>query len=469
MKVPNALFPVSLFLISACRGDVYQWTTLAGKPGFYNESYVDGPGDTALFSRPERITLAPNGNFYMTDSGTGIVRRMTPEGEVSTPPGALSAGISFYGGITVDTSGNIFVSDRVRHVIKKITPDGQVSIFAGKLNSYGSDNGKGEAARFDTPCGLASGSNGALYLADNSNKTIRTITPGGVVGRLAGLPGFPGTADGSSSIARFSDPTALSVGTGGNIFVTDTSMNTIREITPGGGVSTLAGLAFGVGGPDDGTGASARFNNPSGITVDSLGNIFVADTQNHAIRKIIPGRVVTTIGGLARWEGSKDEIGAYARFSQPADIAVDSQGGLYVTDWGNRCVRKGVLVPEPSALSNWRLEHFDTRSGTGSSADAYDYDQDGLANLVEYAFDLDPKSSDSSGVPSWEHTPEGIRLVFSQPTTVNGITYSAEWSTDLEEGSWHSIPDQGSGGNHHFSTSPSGYAHFFTRIRITSP
>ena len=175
----------------------------------------------------------------------------------------------------------------------------------------------------------------------SGNCTIRQITPAGVVTTLAGSAGSFGSADGTGSTARFNAPSGVAVDSTGNVYVADTFNSTIRQITPAGVVTTLAGLA-GNSGSADGTGSAARFNNPSGVAVDSTGNIYVADTYNSTIRQITPAGVVTTIGGLAGVEDGLDGLGSAARFSSPSGVAVDSAGDVYVADSGNNRISKGV-------------------------------------------------------------------------------------------------------------------------------
>ena len=197
------------------------------------------------------------------------------------------------------------------------------SKFAGSPTVSGSDDGVADAARFYLPRGVAVDNAGNVYVADTSNHAIRKIT--GVVSTLAGLVGNPGGADGTGSAARFNQPRGVAVDNSGNVYVADIANNTIRKITPAGAVSTLAGLA-GNPGSADGTGSVARFNNPAGVALDNAGNVYVADTGNHTIRKITSGGVVSTLAGLAGNPGSADGTGSAARFIFPVGLAVDSAG-----------------------------------------------------------------------------------------------------------------------------------------------
>jgi sugar lactone lactonase YvrE len=242
--------------------------------------------------------------------------------------------------VAVDSSGNVYVADAGNETIRKITPGGVVSTLAGLAGNSGSNDGSGSAARFWHPSSVAVDSSGNVYVADTDNSTIRKITPGGVVSTLAGLAGSTGSADGAGSAARFYYPYGVAVDSLGNLYVADSWNSTIRKITSGGVVSTLAGQAGSLG-SDDGTGSDARFSDPSGLAVDSSGNVYVDDTLNNTIRKITPGGVVSTLAGLAASSGNDDGTGSAARFYYPTGIAVDSSGDVYVADSNNQYHAKG--------------------------------------------------------------------------------------------------------------------------------
>jgi len=233
----------------------------------------------------------------------------------------------------------VYVADTFNHTIRKVTPGGVVTTLAGLAGSSGSADGTGSAARFYNPYGVAVDSAGNVYVADTDNCTIRKVTPGGVVTTLAGLAGNRGSADGTGSAARFYNPFGVAVDSAGTVYVADSRNHTIRKVTPGGMVTTLAGLATSPGSAD-GTGSAARFYGPMGVAVDSAGNVYVADSSNYTIRKVTPGGVVTTLAGLAGNRGSADGTGSDARFYCPWGVAVDSAGNVYVADSLNHTIRK---------------------------------------------------------------------------------------------------------------------------------
>jgi protocatechuate 3,4-dioxygenase beta subunit len=193
---------------------------------------------------------------------------------------------------------------------------------------------------------------GNVYVADSANSTIRKITPAGVVTTLAGTPGQPGSSDGIGTAAQFNQPFGVAVDGAGNVYVADLDNGTIRMITPAGVVSTFAGTAGQIGSAD-GIGSAARFNQPFGVAVDGAGNDYVADRNNHTIRKITPAGLVTTLAGTAGQVGSGDGTGSAARFHFPQGVAVDGAGDVYVADEFNDTIRKLSIptVPAQSGLT----------------------------------------------------------------------------------------------------------------------
>ncbi len=284
--------------------------------------------------------------------------------------------------VALDGSGNVYVADAGNSAIRKITPAGVVTTFAGMLAISGSVDGTGSAARFFTPSGVALDGSGNVYVADTANQTIRKITPGGAVTTLAGTAGVMGTSDGTGSAARFSNPRSVGVDSSGNVYVLDTSNSTVRKITPAGVVSIFAGTS-GLTGSADGTGIAARFFNPAGIAVDGSGNLYVADTFNHTIRKITPGAVVTTFAGTAGQSGSTDATGPAARFNRPSGVAVDRSGNVYVGDTFNNTIRKITSAAAVTTIAG-TAGNIGGADGTGAAARFYNpagMDVDGAGNL----------------------------------------------------------------------------------------
>ena len=324
-------------------------TTLAGLPGAVGGA--DGTGTNARFNNPEGVAADGGGTVYVADTVSDTIRKITPGGVVTTLAGfygslgsadgtGSAARFAYPFGVAIDTSRNVYVADRSNNTIRKITPAGVVTTFAGSPSSPGSADGAGSAARFSLPRAVAVDSAGTVYVADTGNHTIRTITPGGVVTTLAGLAGSSGNLDGAGSAARFNVPSGIAVDSTGTVYVADANNHTIRQIAPGGIVTTVAGLA-GSSGNTNGTGSAARFNFPRGVAVNAAGTVYVADSNNNTIRQITPAGVVTTLAGMAgTFGGGADGTGSAARFNTPQGIAVDGAGTLYVADTNNQTIRK---------------------------------------------------------------------------------------------------------------------------------
>lgn len=307
----------------------------AGTPA--GSGNLDGPGTAARFSMPYSVAVDSVGNVYVADQGNDAIRKIAPDGVVST---IANAGLHGPSGIAVDGTGTVYVADTVNHTIRKIGTDGVITILAGTTGSTGSADGTGSAARFFYPSAVAVDNAGLVFVADSVNQTIRKITPDGVVTTLAGLAGYYGASvDGTGSAARFGTPEGVAVDNAGNVYVGDTNGESIRKITYAGVVTTLAG-SLGHGGSDDGTGSAARFSHPGGLGADAQGNVFVGDTYNGTVRKITAAGVVTTLAGHLTERGWSDGVGTTARFDNPKGTAVDSAGNVYLADYGTNTVRK---------------------------------------------------------------------------------------------------------------------------------
>jgi sugar lactone lactonase YvrE len=312
-------------------------TTLAGS----TVGFADGVGALAQFNNPVGVAVDAAGNVYVADRNNHRIRKITLAGVVSTLAGSIlgfadgvgaAAQFNNPAGLAVDAVGNVYVADRNNHRIRKITPAGAVTTLAGS-GTAGSADGVGAAAQFNTPYGVAVDAAGNVYVADTSNHQIRKITPTDAVTTLAGST--LGFADGVGAAAQFNNPIGLAVDAAGNVYVADLNNHRIRKITPAGAVTTLAGSTAGFA---DGVGAAAQFSGPAGVALDAAGNVYVADASNYRIRKITPTGAVTTLAGSTG--GFADAVGTAAQFGFPVGLAVDAAGNVHVADSGNSRIRK---------------------------------------------------------------------------------------------------------------------------------
>ena len=344
-----ALAPLAAMRAQNVYATPYVVTTLAGAAGMTGST--DGTGSAARFQLPWGVAVDGAGNAYVTDDYNCTIRKIASGGVVTTLAGAVgmfgeadgtgsAARFRHPSGITVDGAGNVYVADTGNYTIRKITSGGVVTTLAGMAGMFGTGDGVGSAASFLNPKGVAVDSAGNVYVGDDA--TLRKISSGGAVTTLAGTAGLHGTTDATGSAARFSSLAGVAVDASGNIYVADVNNFSIRKVTSGGVVTTLAGGTFGTA---DGTRSAARFTALSGVAVDTAGNVYVTD--QYMIRKITSGGVVTTLAGSTdgvHGNGSVDGVGSTARFNTPTDVAADGAGRLYVTDNYNSTIRSATLV-----------------------------------------------------------------------------------------------------------------------------
>ncbi|CAJ0719597.1 Virginiamycin B lyase [Ralstonia edaphis] len=322
-------------------------STIAGST---TAGYANGTGSVASFRQPSGVARDASGNLYVADYGNHVIRKIAPSGAVTTLAGtgspghvdgmAGSAKFATPVGIAVAASGNIYVTEFYGNDIRKITPGGIVTTLAGSATA-GSSDGVGAGASFNNPLGITVDANENVYVADYSNNMIRKITPAGVVTTLAGTT-TAGSDNGAAALATFNGPSGIALSSSGTLYVAEWFNSDIRQISPAGMVTTLAGS--GATGSDDGVGTAATFSLPVGIAIGTNGVLYVADDGNNLIRMVTPAGVVATLAGSLN-PGSTDGAGSTAMFNQPAGIAVDTSGNLYVADQANNLIRS--VAPNP--------------------------------------------------------------------------------------------------------------------------
>jgi sugar lactone lactonase YvrE len=373
-RLRPALFVAALLLVgtsSALRAEDYATTTFAGAANVTS----GGDGTPGSFNNPYAVAIDAAKNVYVADTLNNTIRKITPQRVVSTLAGVAgqfgsadgagsAARFNFPVGVAVDGAGNVFVADSKNFTIRKITPAGVVSTFAGAAFQFGATDGPGASARFFLPYGVAVDGAGNVYVADGGNHTIRKITPDGTVSTLAGAAQQQGSVNGTGGAARFASPFGVAVDAGGNVYVADSENHAIRRITPAGVVTTVAGQ-LGLSGAVDGGASVARFNQPRGVALDAAGNLFVVDHGNSVIRHVATNGNVTTIIGTAGVVGEVDSVGAAARVYSPTGIAADNTT-IYIADTANNLIRRGVPA-STAPLPVVAIQPFDQEVSAGQS------------------------------------------------------------------------------------------------------
>lgn len=405
---PAGVAPAAISVVTAV-------TTLAG---LGTAGFVDGAGVNAAFNYPQGLAADAAGNLYVADTVNNRVRKVTPAGVVTTLAGsgtaayvdASGAGASFSApiGVAVDATGNLYVADNDNNCIRKVTPAGVVTTLAG-LGVAGGNYADGVAtvARFNVPTGLAIDSAGKLSVTDLGNVRIRQVTPAGFVTTLAGSGG-DAFADGTGVAASFAAPLGVAADGAGTIYVADTNNRRVRKVTSAGVVTTLAGsgsAAFA-----DGVGPTASFRGPTGAAVDRAGNVYVADVTR--IRRVTPAGSVTTLAG-SELAAFADGAGPAARFGGgPMAIAVDAAANVYVADVQSHRIRKLVSIGIGQLSVTWNAP-----SSTGASA------------ITDYT-----ASARATGQPSKTCTTSGATSCTIVGLT-SGVAYSVSVTASNREGS----------------------------------
>ena len=378
------------------------YVPLAPKPGVYllagdgvSGGNSDGTGAQASFASPNGLLIDGAGNLYTSDTYNNRIRKITPQGQVSTLAGGsvladtvdgtgTAARFSYPLGITADGAGNLYVLDRSGSLVRKVTPAGVVSSYAGcfpvagssgcdpqhvalpyatrtivadkagvlyvagaqgiaridsagKMTTFAGNTGypsysaPGDATHFHNISGLVFDGNGNLYVADGGGATILKVAPSGSWTVVAGASGLSGTVDGDASTGRLQAPSAMAFDSDGTLYIAD--VNAIRKLSPAGKLSTVSGLL--PWGAADGPALQARFRRPNGLVVDAAHNVYIADTNNNAIRVLSAAGVVSTFAGRLPADASIDGSGSQARFTSVDSLAVNSKGTIIVADNGS--------------------------------------------------------------------------------------------------------------------------------------
>jgi uncharacterized protein (TIGR03437 family) len=325
-------------------------TTVVGTtPGYSGDG---GQATAAQISYPAKAIAAPNGDIYIVDTANYRIRRVA-NGIIQTIAGTGQPGFGVEGDLAtsvefnyprdifLEQSGSLLVLDTNNNRLRRFTPGGRMTTVAGSgvLGFYG-DQQPAIQAQFASPWGFAVDRQGNIYIADTRNDRVRRIGMDGIVTTIAGqsVAGFSGDS-GPAAFASLNKPTAVAVDNAGNIYIADTMNHRIRRINPQGVITTIAGMMGNGFSGDGGPATQARLNMPESLAIDAAGNIYFADTENHRVRRISPQGIITTVAGSSPAAGDGGPA-ANALLFQPSGVAFDASGNLYISDTLNHRIRR---------------------------------------------------------------------------------------------------------------------------------
>ncbi len=338
--------------------------TLFAGNGFYDYAGDGGPARGASLYNPQGLAVDTGGNLFLADRDNQVVRKISPGGTITTVAGNGSFGSSGDGGpataarlaspvaVALDGAGNLYIAELDGHRIRKVSLNGTITTVAGSgpigdgQGGFTGDNGPATSARLNSPSGVAVDTAGNIYIADSANHRIRKVSTAGTITTAAGGGSSSLGDNGPATSASLSFPRDVAVNTAGNLFIVDNYNQRIRKVTPGGTITTVAGsgaTGFGAGSfsGDGGPATSARLNSPTGIAVDSAGNLYIADNDNYRVRKVTAAGTMSTLAGNGLFKFAGDGGPATsASLYGPSSAVVDPSGNLYITDTNNNRIRK---------------------------------------------------------------------------------------------------------------------------------
>lgn len=323
-----------------------------GVPGYSGDG---GPAiDAQLNILPEGLAFDSAGDLYIADLYNQVVRKVSPDGIITTVAGNGTEGYRGDGGqatnaeldypfdVAVDWLGDLFIADTVNNVIREVFPDGTIATVAGNgSGGYSGDGGYATDAELFRPGAIAVDQFGNLFIADESNNVIREVTPDGIIHTVVGNGSVGYTGDGGPATdAALGYPADVKVDAAGDLFFSDYANNVIREVTPDGIIHTVAGNGTAGYSGDGGSATAASLNGPSFLALDAAGDLFICDTNNNVVREVRAGIISTVAGtGTAGYTGDGGPAAA-AQLNGPAGVAVDAYGDLFISDSTNNIIRE---------------------------------------------------------------------------------------------------------------------------------
>lgn len=360
-KYIGFIFTAVVVFATAYMAQAQNIITVAGSGA---EDYLGDKGKATKASLhwPESIALDRKGRLYIADSKNNCIRRVSETGEITTIVGngfghgtgygaysgdgaaATAAELFRPSGIALDTADNLFIADMFNHVIRRVdAKTGIITTIAGKnVAGFSGDMAAATAATLSQPSRIATDTFGNIYIADTQNDRIRKIDAGGIISTFAGtgVPGYSG--DGALAVsAKLMHPYDVAADKKGNVYIVDELNNCVRQVDPGGVITTIAGTGIPAYSGDGGAATAARMYDPTGVAVDDSGNVFISDNGNAAIRKVnkLTGLISTYAGADTAGYNGDGRPATTARICFPQGLTLNSKGSLYITDQANNRIR----------------------------------------------------------------------------------------------------------------------------------
>lgn len=329
-----------------------------------------GAATLAQFFDPWAVAVDAVGNVYIADGGNNCIRKINPGGIITTIAGiagfggysgdggtATLAKLSGPVGIAIDALGNIYIAENINRRIRKVNTSGIISTFAGTGGlGYSGDGGAATLAQLNYPTGVAVDTAGNVYIGDQGNNCIRKVNTAGIISTIAGIVinGYSGDG-GAATLAMLSTPAGVAVDIAGNVYISDLGNQRVRKVNTSGIISTIAGNGSQGYSGDGGVATLAQLNYPAGLSVDTTGNVYIADFYNNRIRKIDTGSIISTVAGNGVQGFSGDGASAIlAQLNRPYGVAVDATGNIYIADYYNQRIRK---VSAPTGVNELSLKN----------------------------------------------------------------------------------------------------------------
>jgi len=417
-------------------------TTIAGT----GEAQTSGDGSLATdaaIKEPTALAFDGNGNLYIVCPSANLIRKIDPTGDISTFAGTGVAGFSGDDGqaslaklnnptgIAIDPAGNVYIADNANHRVRKVNTEGIISTIAGTgANADNGDEGLAIVAALGLPTGIVV-YEGVIYVSTGNNK-IKKFTEGGNITTIAGIGLATYFGDGGAATAAYlNTPWDMIIDSNGDLFVSDQFNHVVRKINHETGIITKIAGTGGVSGStgDGGSATNAKLNRPAALAFDQLGNLYIADQNNHKIRIITTDGLINTLAGTGSSDFSGDDGSASAAaLSYPCGLAFDSNGNLYVADTYNNRIRKITITqsdPDPDPTPITHTITFDINEGEGIAPDPIDVTEGSSWNLLPGVGDMSKAGLDFGG---WTTEANNLATIVNDNEIPTGdLTLYAFW------------------------------------------